>query len=682
MCQAIRDFLPDDCPQVPDDPAVNVFTVGYSGAGKSSLVKSLKQNAKGGISSFMAQIRKVSAETKTAGIKPYMIKHANIGKLQVYDLAGDEEFYSSHDAIISTSLSGPSSAVFLLVVSLQWSPKEIEKSLLYWLNFLRAKIPPNQHIPPHLLCIGSHLDLAGNMLERNVVFDTFLPIARASGFSVRGYIHMNCRFSKSDGMTRLKQMLAASFQGLHVVESMSFNAHCFHIFLLSIASNNPAIQLKTVLERSTTCNNCDGVLSFLPTRLEDLAILCDELSRRNLVLFLKSNEALVESWIVVDHKVLLSQVNGIVFSPKHFRTYRELASSTGVVPLSKLAAEFSDLDSSMITQYLTHLHYCTELDQKTLNLLQPSASFDPSETYFFFPSLITEQMPANVWAPDERYVEHGGWEIECSNPEQFLVPHFLHLLLLRIAFRFALSHTSDADDLTIHRSCNIWKNGIHWKSEDLVSGLIEVTNHGKKVTVFVRSYKEGKINMMPLLAAIVREILDTKEEVCPAININECFLQSKVTISYPMEESAYKSFITGSRLIDAIARNKPGIVTIGYNMVPLKEIFPYTTKTQLMNKKICEDDPEHGHPIPQQWLTYLCENIQSNNFFVATSRTGQQRPSLVQQALLQIIQEWEENGCLATYSNLRNMIHQYGVFSLLVGFTALDSCTKRLCTYL
>ena len=345
MCQAIRDFLPDDCPQVPDDPAVNVFTVGYSGAGKSSLVKSLKQNAKGGISSFMAQIRKVSAETKTAGIKPYMIKHANIGKLQVYDLAGDEEFYSSHDAIISTSLSGPSSAVFLLVVSLQWSPKEIEKSLLYWLNFLRAKIPPNQHIPPHLLCIGSHLDLAGNMLERNVVFDTFLPIARASGFSVRGYIHMNCRFSKSDGMTRLKQMLAASFQGLHVVESMSFNAHCFHIFLLSIASNNPAIQLKTVLERSTTCNNCDGVLSFLPTRLEDLAILCDELSRRNLVLFLKSNEALVESWIVVDHKVLLSQVNGIVFSPKHFRTYRELASSTGVVPLSKLAAEFSDLES-------------------------------------------------------------------------------------------------------------------------------------------------------------------------------------------------------------------------------------------------------------------------------------------------------------------------------------------------
>ena len=587
MYMAFRDFLPNDCPRVPDDSAVNVFTVGNSGVGKSTLIESLKQTAKGGIgiSNFVDQVKKVKAEKKTAGIKPCVIRHANIGKLQVYDLAGDEEFYSSHDAIISTSISRPSSAVFLMLVNLQWSLKKIENSLHYWLNFLQAKIPSNPHIPPHLICIGTHLDRAGNMRERNDMFDTFIPKAEASGFTVSGFIAMNCEYPGYDSMTKLQQMLSTSYQSLCVVESMSFHAHCFHVFLISKANENPAIKLKTVLEMSTACSKSGGeVLSFLPTRLKDLATLCDQLSSRNLVLFLRRTEALEESWIIVDHAALLSQVNGIIFASEGFKTYCELSSSTGVVPLSKLADKFKKLklDSSMITQYLAHLHYCTKLNQRTLSLLEPSASFSPTESYFFFPNRVTEQMPANVWAPDKKYVEHCGWEIECSNPEQFFLPRFLHLLLLRIAFRFALSHTLDAADLTIHRSCNIWKNGIQWESDDLVSGLIEVTNHGKKVTVLVRSYREGKISTLPLLAAIVREVFDTKEEVCPAINIGECFLPSMIATSYPLKESAYKSFITGSCLIDAIALYKPGVFTVGYKMVLLKA---YSTKTQLANEQ-------------------------------------------------------------------------------------------------
>ena len=155
--------------------------------------------------------------------------------------------------------------------------------------------------------------------------------------------------------------------------------------------------------------------------------------------------------------------------PRLQDTYRELATGTGVVPLSKVTLEFKD--PSMITQYLTHFHFCTELNKETLKLFQPSTSFSPTERYFLFPSLVRELVPADVWAPEEKYIQHSGWEIECSNPEQFFTPRFLHLLLLRIAFRFALSHTPDTDHVAIHRSCSIWKNGISWESEDLVCGI-------------------------------------------------------------------------------------------------------------------------------------------------------------------------------------------------------------------
>ena len=199
MYKACKQYLPAKCPKVPEEPAVSVFIVGNTGAGKSTLTESVKKNTSG-LSGIIARVSKVSAEKKTAGITPHTISNSTIGKIQVYDLAGDEEFYSSHDAIISTSMSGPSSAVFILVVDLQRSAKEIKETIQYWLNFLQAKIPRNHSQPPHLVCVGSHFDLAGNTEEKIVVFESFIPKARSFGFEVKGFIAMNCQYAESDGM--------------------------------------------------------------------------------------------------------------------------------------------------------------------------------------------------------------------------------------------------------------------------------------------------------------------------------------------------------------------------------------------------------------------------------------------------------------------------------------------------
>ena len=452
---------------------------------------------------------------------------------------------------------------------------------------------------------------------------------------------------------------------------MTFLAHCFYVFLLSVAKENPVIQLTTVQQQSISCHKTSdkGVLSFLPTEIDSLCSLCYQLSDRNLVIFCRSTPVLEESWIIVDQAALLSRVNGTLFAGQDFRTYRELATSTGIIPLSKITLEFKDLDSSMITQYLTHLHFCTELNQETLKLFQPSTSFSPTERYFLFPSLVRELVPADVWAPEEKYIQHSGWEIECSNPDQFFTPRFLHILLLRIAFRFALSHTPDTDHLAIHRSCSIWKNGIRWESDDLVSGLVEVSNHSRKVAILVRCQEAGKKNLLPLLSSIMREVLETKEEVCHNVTITDYILPSEVAASFPIQAISRKFAVNGSRLTDAIALSKPGVLNVSDSAVVMTSILlfdPYATLNQkLVNERLCEDDTEHCHQIPCDNIDNIIGNIKKSNFFVATSCTGHRYPSLVRQRLFQMVKKWGEEG-VGTYRDLRHILYQYGVVTLLV----------------
>ena len=303
MYEACKQYLPAKCPKVPEEPAVSVFIVGNTGAGKSTLTESVKKNTSG-LSGIIARVSKVSAEKKTAGITPHTISNRTIGKIQVYDLAGDEEFYSSHDAIISTSMSGPSSAVFILVVDLRMSAKEINEAIQYWLNFLQAKIPRNHYQPPHLVCVGSHFDLAGNTQEKNVVFESFIPKARSFGFEVKGFIAMNCQYAESDGMRQLRQILSSSYQSLRLQDAMSFNTHCFHIFLLSVAKERPAIRFNEIQQHLQVSK--DGSLSFVPSETNALFRCCNELSERNLILLFSEKEAVGESWIIVDQAALLS----------------------------------------------------------------------------------------------------------------------------------------------------------------------------------------------------------------------------------------------------------------------------------------------------------------------------------------------------------------------------------------
>ena len=109
-----------------------MFVIGNPGAGKSSLVETLKRE--GRLDSF----RKVSSSSvplHTAGIVPTIYLSKKYGRVLFYDFAGDAEYYSSHAAIlenIASSRKGDN--IFIIVIDLR---EENTKSILhYWHSFI------------------------------------------------------------------------------------------------------------------------------------------------------------------------------------------------------------------------------------------------------------------------------------------------------------------------------------------------------------------------------------------------------------------------------------------------------------------------------------------------------------------------------------------------------------------
>ena len=125
------------------------------------------------------------------------------------------------------------------------------------------------------------------------------------------------------------------------------------------------IHLETRVEKQK-----DDLINFVPESLAVLCNLCSELNDRGHLLYLKDSTNIGNSWIILDRTSLLSEVTGTIFAPEHFRQHCKLASSTGVVPRSKLAARFPNHNLDMLVGFLSHLEFCHKIsDPEVLKLI-------------------------------------------------------------------------------------------------------------------------------------------------------------------------------------------------------------------------------------------------------------------------------------------------------------------------
>ena len=327
-------------PQFKRDFPVHTYTklvlTGYSGAGKtttSQLIQLLANEA--GLFSALSSGRVTDVECLTAGIIPLHVesKVKEVGNMVIYDFAGQQEYYSSHAAVLERIMRN-SAAIFVCIVDLSQCMDKISESIHYWMSFIENACSSAQG-SSQVIIVGSHADLVKSPQELKEKSSLVESIAesRAKQLMYGGFVSMDCRESKSKEARNFRSLLSTSQQAiLSSQPSMSLYCHVLYAFLRTKLGKTGC-----TLQELTSALASEKDFSFDSTVLtESLTSLSD----KGLILFMQNQEHSQSSWVVVEKDALLREVNGTLFAPDNFKQYCLVASNTGIVPIATLEELF------------------------------------------------------------------------------------------------------------------------------------------------------------------------------------------------------------------------------------------------------------------------------------------------------------------------------------------------------
>ena len=575
---------------------INVFIVGNPKTGKSTLVKAICKEATSILWKIVPkQARRVkNVPLHTAGIIPTKFQSKTFGNTVLYDLAGQVEYYSSHAAVIqSTVISTP--PAFIVVVNLSESDEKIIRTLRYWWSFIDNHAARSS-APPQVILIGSYADIVkstGKSAQEKLTQMSALLKQMSNSFHFAGQVPLDCRDPASRKLQHLCFLVNQSCTVLRQSADVDLRCHVLYAFLLERFKGKVAC---TVSEVAISVKENR---ELLPQNSAHLVPLISTLSDKGLLFLVKGGERYADWWIILQKQALLGEMNGVIFAPKGFRQHKDLSWSTGVVPFSKLKNEFPDYNPNMVSEFLVHLEFCFKIeDHETLALLKDEAedtSPDVSEEYYFFPALVSIENPLHVWEQNDAMCWKCGWYYRCIRPDQFLTTQFLHVLILRLAFTFALKLDQEdcrEDSLAIRRKCSVWKHGIAWLNGASIETVVEVGLQYQSVIVMMHCPTGKEAKCVQLRSEVIQKVLQVKDEHCKAVKMSESFIHP-TDVNYPFtqddfEDVKFYSFTGIARTI--IKGEENALDQRGRHPIPVHDLllFDPDTSTELLRELFSE----------------------------------------------------------------------------------------------
>lgn len=530
----------------PLKPVVKIFVAGNPFTGKSSLIKSFTKNA-----SFLRKIvpdrfNVVSdVQGLTAGIIPVEFESKQLGKIVLYDLAGQSEYYSSHSAVIESTVAS-ATPIFVLVNDISEEDQTVALNLKFWLSFIDNH-STKASSPPHVIIAGSHADMLkskGHTVSEKESIVNAIVQADKHNIAFQGFVAINCCKLASSGLDRFRSLLRLSCDVCRDSSTISTSCHVLAAFLQKTFQSNGLVACK--LGDIVSVVSQGDVL--LPQSAQEILELLVTMNEREEIILFKEEANIEDSHIILDKQILLSEINGTLFAPENFRQHSDFASSTGVVPSSKIRKGFPRYHPKMITKYLTYLEFCQKVDDTETNKLvqlgdpalasESSSDIPNKDDYYFFPALVRASPPTWLWKDVREVVYKWGWCLQCTDSGQFITSRFLHVLLLRLAFTFPLKASTrlkpflEEDSPVLTRQCSVWKNGLHWVSQGGVEVVIEVGEQYQRVTVMIQ-YKENRdVNFAEVRAAVLKEVLTAKNQFCSNVKMVEYVIHPD-NVKYP-----------------------------------------------------------------------------------------------------------------------------------------------------
>ena len=507
-----------------------VFMCGNTTAGKSSLTAVIMERAKKPANHKFDTSECVTVEPLTAGINAHTFTSHEIGNVVLYDLAGHREYYSSHAAVLENlMLSSP--AVFLILFKLINAIETMRKELYYWFNFIEnVSKGMKSSKRSQIVLIGSRLDELTTSLDpiSEVVDEVVEKAAYSQEFC--GFISMECHRPGGKGVKEFIVTLSKSCKAvLDRSDKISFYCHVQYSFLQLL--KRVAISLEELCALLRERND-----PSLPSEMSVLLEFLTTLSDKGLILFLRNENG--QSWIVINRAALLSEINGVLFAPAAIkRVYRDMASNTGIVPLSALKEAFPDHNIDMLVGFLQSLQFCHMIESSALNDLETNISTSvplPLDEVLFFPALISAKPPTDI------KIENGlGWCLWCPNPNEFLSTRFLHILLLCLAYFYCLPTRITPGKVNVTnpvvqklaRRCIVWTNGIYWKNKFEI--VVEVSEHNRCVTVLTSNKEMDESRQV--FNSVIKKVLSLKKQFCSCTSYEYMIAPDQVSTAHTLE---------------------------------------------------------------------------------------------------------------------------------------------------
>ena len=529
---------------------VHTFTklilTGDSGAGKTTITELIVRLASSTAVECVADVQRL-----TAGIVPHHIQSEQLGNFVVYDFAGQQEYYSSHAAVLEQVMRR-SAAMFLCVVDLSESKEKICESLHYWLSFIDNACSTAEG-RSHVVIVGSHADqVTSSVEEKSSLLQTIIATRRARCQEYVGCIAMDCRRANTVASRRLIATLANSQKAIAASQPViHYYSHVVYAFLRT-KLNVVGCTLHDLVSAVAKEND-----SSLPNDQSVLIDILTTLTDRGLILFICHPHS---SWVIVKTEALLNEINGTLFAPRQFKEHRDiLASNTGIVSTSSLLSVFPHHNTDMLVGFLQSLNFCQLVEPSVLENtnLQTTPSHSTADL-LFFPGLIQSKRPDNL--VQQRALEFG-WCLGCVDPEQYFSSRFLHILLLSVAYRFSQSvrRKVTSSFCGLQRRCTVWKNGISWTDSDNITTLIELLDNNRRVLVAMSCSKDRPMEHAELRSSLISLIHCLHQEHCPSVEVYECLISPSLVQQYPLNALPDTDLFDIQDVAKSILRQKPFI---------------------------------------------------------------------------------------------------------------------------
>ena len=523
------------------EPITRAFVVGNRGAGKSSLVETLKRE--GFLDSFK-RVSESSVPPHTAGIVPSIHTSKHYGRVLFYDFAGDAEYYSSHAAILENLASSrKGDNVFLLVIDMTEEMAEIKKIFHYWISFIQHQQFHGQK--PRLIVVGSHLDLLTEDVAkaRGKEVQVFYDSISTEAVQMSALFMLDCCKPRSKQIAEIQTLISELTKDSPRFE-LSFQASILLGLLEKDFSNVPACSTKTLLHhiRETGIELPTEMQIFYPILLElhdlGLLFLIDSRNRESSSVILNMSRL-----TNIVHKSLFSEE--AILKASFEKEDLSFLFSAGIIPQSILA---KILPENITKECLVQLQYCQEISHAEAHVF-PSLKVSDStdQSFLFFPALCTADKSEVEWVTPSDLSYGIGWLARCTDPCDYLSPRFHHVLMLRLVFKFTLSAHPPADQVSsgspdlshFQRLCTVWKTGVHWIMEEGVECMVELVGANREVVVLTRSTKDRAENCAAVFNDIVSCVMEAKAEFCHSVRLEFFLLDSTREADYHSADNLF-----------------------------------------------------------------------------------------------------------------------------------------------